>query len=348
MELFIEDPLIHCGFSDFADCAGQADTVFVDTETFIRDSNLFIAEIGAVLVSSGEPFADFEQLVNSYVEIGDHPLPISGITVREMERAPSAYTFIPMFMDAVSSLVFAGHNVGYDIRALSSYMDSRRVVHPRVIDTLEQSRRMFPNAPSHSLQSTMLMLGIPDLVEHRALSDALDSYRCWRDMSLMTAPRLLSDDEIHTIADANSRQRQSKSQSMKRDQWLEKHNVRYVNQLPSDVRVLETLECGVDISKNENSQRILSRYSYDDWVWVHVVEGKEQVGKWKGHPTYRIELDGVPIGTLTHLQMSYHCNQVPGGDAYLIAHIPDRREDRSRNRFGLRVHFPARHEHTEI
>lgn len=57
------------------------------------------------------------------------------------------------------------------------------------VDTMELASRRLPDAPSLSLQQIMSVLGIADREEHRALSDARQTFECLRRLSDMPGPR---------------------------------------------------------------------------------------------------------------------------------------------------------------
>ena len=116
-----------------------------------------------------------------------------------------------------------------------------------------------------------------------------------------------------------------------------------VNARP-DGRVVETIECGVEISGDEDHQRILKRYGYDAWVWVYVVEGRIRKGKYAGYPTYWVFLDGEEIGYISKYQMERHCGQVPPEGAVMLAHVPDRVKDKDRHIWQLRLQMPEAHD----
>lgn len=108
--------------------------------------------------------------------------------------------------------------------------------------------------------------------------------------------------------------------------------------------VIETIECGVEISGDEDHQQILKRYGYDAWVWVYVMEGLIPKGKYEGYPTYWVYLDGEEIGHITEYQMERHCGQVPPGGAAMLAHVPNRVKDKERHIWQLRLQMPEEHD----
>lgn len=112
--------------------------------------------------------------------------------------------------------------------------------------------------------------------------------------------------------------------------------------------VVETIECGVEISGDENHQWILRKYGYDAWVWVYVVEDLIRKGKYAGYPTYWVFLDGEEIGHITKYQMERHCSQVPPEGAVMLAHVRNRKADKERHVWQLRLQMPEEHDPVEL
>lgn len=112
--------------------------------------------------------------------------------------------------------------------------------------------------------------------------------------------------------------------------------------------VIETIECGVEISGDEDHQQILKRYGYDAWVWVYVVEDLIRKSKYAGYPTYWVFLDGEEIGHITEYQMERHYGQVPPEGAVMLAHVPNRTKDKERHIWQLRLQMPEEHNPVEL
>lgn len=147
--------------------------------------------------------------------------------------------------------------------------------------------------------------------------------------------------------------RSGRNARQKRDSLFMKYS--YLGgQMPTAVnaqpkgRVIETIECGVEISGDENHQRILKRYGYDAWVWVYVVEDLIRNGKYAGYPTYWVFLDGEEIGHITEYQMERHCGQVPPEGAVMLAHVRNRKADKERHVWQLRLQMPEEHDPVEL
>ena len=329
--------------------ASAADQMVLDTETTGASNNAQIIEIGAILIRDNRPIAEYEQLIRPYDGLSLSSTLLSGITQDELLNQPDAEFIVPSFLEAIRSLNIIGHNVTFDINMLVMELQRYGCSPPDVslTDTLTLARRMFPNAPSLSLQELMRLLGIDETENHRALSDARQTWACWQRLNSMNAPVILTREQQEESANRSLKERQRKSTIFVKSMYLDGMDLEPVNARPTDVEV-RTLEQGVEISGDEDHQDNLRSYGYDAWVWVYVVEGRIPKGKYEGYPTYWVYLDGEEIGCISKYQMERHCGQVPGDGASMIAHIPDRAKDRDADRLQLRLQMPFEHEPVDL
>lgn len=274
---------------------------------------------------------------------------LTGITNESFIEQPTASQVIPDFLTAIAGLTIVGHNISYDISALNKEASRLGIAGLDVpcIDTMSLAREKFPNSPSASLQETMRLLGMQATEEHRALSDARWTLECWRRLEVMYTPRTLTQTERDESKRRALRDRRRKDSFFMKSAYLGGEMPSAVNAKPDGV-MIETIECGVEISGDEDHQRILKRYGYDAWVWVYVMEDRIRKGKYAGYPTYWVFLDGEEIGYISKYQMERHCGQVPPEGAVMLAHVPDRAKDKDRHRWQLRLQMPEEHDPMEL
>lgn len=332
-------------FTEFSMNASIADAVVIDTETINSTSGVHIIDIGAILVRNNVPICEWEQLISPECDIPASATLLTGITEDSLSLQPKAEQVIPKFLAAISNLTAIGHNVSYDISALNKEASRLGVATLDVscIDTMSMAREKFPDAPSVSLQETMRLLGIQTTEEHRALSDARWTLECWRRLESIYSPRTLTQVERDESRQRARRDRRRKDSFFMKSAYLGGEMPTAVNARPEG-GVIETIECGVEISGDENHQRILKRYGYDAWVWVYVVEDLIRKGKYAGYPTYWVFLDGEEIGHITEYQMERHCGQVPPEGAVMLAHVRNRKADKERHIWQLRLQMPEEHD----
>lgn len=332
-------------FAEFRMNAAIADAVVIDTETINSPSGTRVIDIGAILIRNNAPTCEWAQLISPECDLPASATLLTGITEESLLSQPNAEQVIPEFLAAISNLTLIGHNISYDVSALNKEASRLGIdcLDTTCIDTMSLAMAKFPNAPSVSLQETMRLLGIQATEEHRAMSDARWTFECWRRLESMYSPRTLTQSEIDESRQRALHDKRRKDSTFMKSIYLGDEMPTAVNARP-DGRVVETIECGVEISGDEDHQRILKRYGYDAWVWVYVVEDRIRKGKYTGYPTYWVFLDGEEIGYISKYQMERHCGQVPPEGAVMLAHVPDRMKDKDRHIWQLRLQMPEAHD----
>ena len=332
-------------FAEFRMNAAIADAVVIDTETINSPSGTRVIDIGAILIRNNAPTCEWEQLISPECDLPASATLLTGITEESLLSQPNAEQVIPEFLAAISNLTLIGHNISYDVSALNKEASRLGIdcLDTTCIDTMSLAMAKFPNAPSVSLQETMRLLDIQATEEHRAMSDARWTFECWRRLESMYSPRTLTQSEIDESRQRALHDKRRKDSTFMKSIYLGDEMPTAVNARP-DGRVVETIECGVEISGDEDHQRILKRYGYDAWVWVYVVEDRIRKGKYTGYPTYWVFLDGEEIGYISKYQMERHCGQVPPEGAVMLAHVPDRVKDKDRHIWQLRLQMPEAHD----
>lgn len=336
-------------FAKFRMNAAIADAVIIDMETINSPSGTRVIDIGAILIRNNVPTCEWEQLISPECNLPASATLLTGITEESLLSQPNAEQVIPEFLAAISNLTLIGHNISYDVSALNKEASRLGIdcLDTTCIDTMSLAMAKFPNAPSVSLQETMRLLGIQATEEHRAMSDARWTFECWRRLESMYSPRTLTQSEIDESRQRALHDKRRKDSTFMKSIYLGGEMPSAVNAKPDGV-VIETIECGVEISGDEDHQRILKRYGYDAWVWVYVMEDRIRKGKYAGYPTYWVFLDGEEIGYISKYQMERHCGQVPPEGAVMLAHVPDRVKDKDRHIWQLRLQMPEAHDPMDL
>ena len=336
-------------FAKFRMNAAIADAVIIDTETINSPSGTRVIDIGAILIRNNVPTCEWEQLISPECNLPASATLLTGITEESLLSQPNAEQVIPEFLAAISNLTLIGHNISYDVSALNKEASRLGIdcLDTTCIDTMSLAMAKFPNAPSVSLQETMRLLGIQATEEHRAMSDARWTFECWRRLESMYSQRTLTQSEIDESRQRALHDKRRKDSTFMKSIYLGGEMPSAVNAKPDGV-VIETIECGVEISGDEDHQRILKRYGYDAWVWVYVMEDRIRKGKYAGYPTYWVFLDGEEIGYISKYQMERHCGQVPPEGAVMLAHVPDRVKDKDRHIWQLRLQMPEAHDPMDL
>jgi DNA polymerase III epsilon subunit family exonuclease len=136
-----------------------------------------ILEIAAIPIIDNEIRIEdaFERLVNPGKKIPEHITKINNITDDMVKDAGSIDTVLPEFLLFIDLYPLVAHNARFDISFIQYY--ARKLGLPplqnRVYDTLDLSKKLFPEHVYHNLTTVLERLGIPYKRDerHRSLED---------------------------------------------------------------------------------------------------------------------------------------------------------------------------------
>lgn len=159
--------------------------VVLDLETTGLDPSWDnIIELAAIKFTNGYEEARFQSLVNPGGEIDSFITDLTGITNEMLMTAPSIQEILPEFIDFIGDRTVLGHNVNFDINFI--YDNSMNVLgkpfRNDFVDTMRLSRRIFREHAHHRLSDLVTRFQIGDTVEHRAMSDAMQTHQCYEYM----------------------------------------------------------------------------------------------------------------------------------------------------------------------
>ncbi|RSX55631.1 DNA polymerase III subunit epsilon [Bifidobacterium dolichotidis] len=139
-----------------------------------------ILEIGAVRVRNGRVAEEFSQLIRPNKQISPKVEQLTGITLDTVRDAPEIGDVIGDFVHWVGDDKLVGHNVRFDV-AFLAMAAMRTALGPQFrqpsYDTMSIDKRLFPSE-RHRLADLIVRYGIADTEQHRALSDATQTYQC--------------------------------------------------------------------------------------------------------------------------------------------------------------------------
>ncbi|WP_445341656.1 3'-5' exonuclease [Bifidobacterium sp. ESL0827] len=327
-----------------------ADYVALDTETTgLRAQMDQIIEIGAVKVRGRSIVDSFDTLVDPGRSLDSRIVELTGITDAMLEGQPKIGDVLPLFWSWVGDDPVVGHNLRFDIRFFEA--ESARVGYtmpgPVCMDTLQMSRALFPQEKHHRLQDLIRRFGIAENEEHRALSDAAQTQECFEWMRRYMSELGGGFTTIFKSSDSSS----SASTALKQPRQSRRFKGRGVhrpcNQRPDGQCIVEGIDKWqtVGVSGAAKHQDLFNRFSTSDEVWVRLLHGFIETGKYKGWPTIQVWLDGEYAGCLTVLQTSRHYRQVPPEGGVSYAHFGVRTK---RGTCQLRVSFPYAHAEMEL
>ncbi len=145
----------------------------VDIETNgSKPSEYQIIEIGAVMIEHGKTVAEFSSLAKADI-LPDSIEQLTGITLADLQKAPSLTSVLEAFRLFIKDAVFVAHNVNFDYYFISYALEQAGFgpLLNRRLDTIDLAKKCIV-APKYGLSALMQHLGIVFENHHRALFDA--------------------------------------------------------------------------------------------------------------------------------------------------------------------------------
>ncbi|MEA3377043.1 MAG: helicase C-terminal domain-containing protein [Chloroflexota bacterium] len=168
--------------------------VALDLETTGLDAEHdAIIEIGAARFQRDELLDKFCTFVDPGRHIPHDITVLTGITDEDVRGAPQLYDVLPGLSRFVGEYPVVGHSVDFDLRFLQQHSQE---FDNQYLDTFELAGVLLPDADRYSLSRLAQMLDVELEQAHRALDDALASYRLFRAMlrrASQLPPRLLKE-----------------------------------------------------------------------------------------------------------------------------------------------------------
>lgn len=145
---------------------------FVDIETTGLDPNVEqIVEIGAVFVERGVVTVRRQWLVRPDVAMPAMISALTGLDDAALNAAPRLSEIADDFTNAVAGWSLVAHNGNFERSFLKALIESNPL-----LDSCEVAQLLFPERPSHSLDSLVKWLQVGDGARHRAVDDAEDTF----------------------------------------------------------------------------------------------------------------------------------------------------------------------------
>jgi DNA polymerase-3 subunit epsilon len=165
---------------------GNYTVVVLDFETtgLSLDCGDRVIEVGAVLIHDNRIIDRFESLMNPGMRISGFIEEYTGISNRMLAAAPPIAEVMQRFHSFIARHHLVAHNASFDRRFLD--VEMRRINRQRNQEfacTMLVSRRVYPEAPGHSLEKLVRYKRLKtDGIHHRALADAEMTGHLWLGM----------------------------------------------------------------------------------------------------------------------------------------------------------------------
>ncbi|MEM8522241.1 exonuclease domain-containing protein [Flavobacterium sp. PL12] len=140
-----------------------------------------ITEIAIYKFDGHEVVDQFISLVNPEIPIQPFVVKLTGINNAMLSSAPKFFEVAKRIIEITTNCVIVAHNASFDYRILRT--EFRRLGYDfqaRTLCTVELSKKLLPEQPSHSLGKLVRALGIPMADRHRASGDALATIKLFK------------------------------------------------------------------------------------------------------------------------------------------------------------------------
>ncbi|HDS31079.1 MAG TPA: WYL domain-containing protein, partial [Firmicutes bacterium] len=134
-----------------------------------------LVEIAACRFLNGKAVDSFQTLINPERDIPDEVVKIHGITNEMVKDAPNSGEAIGKFFEFIKDDPIFAHNAPFDERFISFACHKFQIKPPAnpIYDTLQLTRRLFPELQSHGLAALTTVFDIPHEVKHRGMPDVM-------------------------------------------------------------------------------------------------------------------------------------------------------------------------------
>jgi len=140
-----------------------------------------ITEIAIYKFDGHEVVDQFISLVNPEIPIQPFVVKLTGINNAMLRSAPKFFEVAKRIIEMTADCVIVAHNSSFDYRILQT--EFRRLGYDfesQTLCTVELSKKLLPEQPSHSLGKLVRALGIPMADRHRASGDALATVKLFK------------------------------------------------------------------------------------------------------------------------------------------------------------------------
>ena len=125
----------------------------------------------------------FVSLVNPEKPIQPFVVNLTGINNNMLRNAPKFYEVAKRIIEITDGCVFIAHNTSFDYRIIRTEFNRLGYNYEReTLCTVQLSKKLFPEQPSHSLGKLCKSLGIPFSNRHRAEGDTMATVKLFEMM----------------------------------------------------------------------------------------------------------------------------------------------------------------------
>ena len=147
-----------------------------------------IIEIGAIKIKDNAVVETMECLVNPKCKIPTRVVELTGITDEMVQLGKDKDEAICELLDFIEGYILVGQNVGFDYSFLKQWaVNHKRPLEAKACDTLKLARVLLPAEQPKKLENLCQYFGIEREREHRALDDALETWKVFEKLKVLGA-----------------------------------------------------------------------------------------------------------------------------------------------------------------
>ncbi|HSN47518.1 MAG TPA: exonuclease domain-containing protein [Flavobacterium sp.] len=140
-----------------------------------------ITEIAIYKFDGHEIVDQFISLVNPEIPIQPFVVKLTGINNAMLKSAPKFFEVAKRIIEMTNDCVVVAHNADFDYRILrTEFRCLGYNFNVKTLCTVELSKKLLPEQPSHSLGKLVRALGIPMADRHRASGDAMATVKLFK------------------------------------------------------------------------------------------------------------------------------------------------------------------------
>ena len=153
--------------------------VFDVESTGVNTTEDEIVQIAGVRINKdGKEVERFERFLKPNMKVGQSKA-IHGFSDEFLNKeGEDSKTVLKEFLKFIDGSIIVGHNVSFDISILRSQLERLKLPKPNYLDyydTLDISRRFYPNLPNHKLENLSVYFKTEIQSDHNAINDVLST-----------------------------------------------------------------------------------------------------------------------------------------------------------------------------
>ena len=152
-----------------------------------------IIEIGAVKIKNNKVVGTMECLVNPKCKIPTRIVELTGITDEMVSKGKEKDEAIAELLSFIDGYILVGQNINFDYSFLKQWaVNHKRPLEVKACDTLKLARVLLPPEQPKKLDALCAYFGIERTREHRALDDAMETWRIFEKLKELAVEKELS------------------------------------------------------------------------------------------------------------------------------------------------------------